>query len=95
LNRLGRFFKKIPDGLFDELDHLAESKKASRAKFMKAMARFYIRNRMESKYQSCIKSYSAELAAIDLEFSEMCREIDNEQLNYYETQLGEKNGIDS
>ena len=94
LIHLKKIFTRIPYGLLEELDDIAESKKSSGSLFARKVYRFYTRKRLEKKYQNFYKVCSKEFAQIDVDFSEMCREIDNEQLNLYERQLGADDGID-
>jgi len=84
-----KIFVDIPNDLLKELDRICEDANTDRSKTVCEAMHYYVKRRKLIEYEIKIKECSKELAEINVTFSEMCSEIDNEQLHFYEEKLWE------
>jgi metal-responsive CopG/Arc/MetJ family transcriptional regulator len=89
LDRSRRIIVNIPESLLNEIDAISAANSIDRSTALCQALHCYIQHRKMVEYEMKIKACSKELYEINVAISEMCREVDNEQLYFYEEKLWE------
>lgn len=79
----------LPDNLLKEVDYIVSTEKINRSEFVREAMKLYIREIRKIEMRDKMKKGYQEMAEINIKLAEMCVEIDNEQQEKYEQQLGE------
>jgi CopG family transcriptional regulator/antitoxin EndoAI len=72
-----------------EVDNIVSTEKINRSEFVREAMKLYIREIRKIEMRDNMKNGYQEMAEINIKLAEMCVEIDNEQQEKYEQQLGE------
>lgn len=86
---LKKILISLPDNLLKEVDYIVSNEKINRSEFVREAMKLYIREIRKIEMRDKMKKGYQEMAEINIKLAEMCVEIDNEQQEKYEQQLGE------
>lgn len=86
---LKRILVSLPNSLLDEVDAYVSSKGVSRSELVREAMKEYISHRQKMEIRERLKKGYELMAEINLQWSEMCFEADNEAQFGYEEKLSE------